>query len=176
MPTRPIMLARAYESVGTERSLLQEWGTEELTSNLTSVGNDRGGAIAISNAFGRVQVGHTDFVLIPAVSLFFHFYDACRAHAQGWFPTTNHARASSAPLQYIRYHIIRTRCNRTFASTRPQRLSAAPLKLFFSFASLAAQHQRCQVPLSVAKYEEHFHNIIQSKIDISAHSGTWDNS
>ena len=129
MPTRPTMLARAYGSVGTKRSLLQEWATEELTNNLTSVGNDRGGAIAISNALGRVQVGvHNQTpvteLVVDAYSYLrylyfsmFHLYDACRAHAQGWFSTTNQARASSARLQqYIRHQIIRTRYGRTFAS------------------------------------------------------------
>ena len=64
------MLARAYGSVGTKGSLVQEWGAEELTGNLASVGNDRGGAIAISNALDRVQrvqVGSERHILYPVL-------------------------------------------------------------------------------------------------------------
>lgn len=51
------MIAWDYDGLGSKGSLVREWGTEGAIGRLKSVGNDRDGGIAISDALGHnVQV------------------------------------------------------------------------------------------------------------------------
>lgn len=51
------MLARDYGCVGSKESFIGAWGTKYAVQKLGCIGNDRDGAVTISDTFGYVQVG-----------------------------------------------------------------------------------------------------------------------